>query len=114
MNPFRQYTAQSVLVVLQSALIIGGSLTTASLMKLRGYPDPRQFWHPLTLFVREWGFLLILIPGLWVCWTIWCEHQREYSFSKRSTIGTGLLLLALLAFFFFMSFMLACGVSKSI
>ncbi len=113
-NPIREFVIQSVFAVLHSALIIGGSITTAALMKARGYPDPNQFWHPWALFVRNWGFLLILISGVWVVGTIWLERNRSSDFSSRWTIVTGLLVFAGLVWLMTLSVLLGSGAGKLI
>ena len=109
MNPVREFMYQAILAVLQSALIVGGSLSTAALMKACGYPDAHQFWHPLALFVRHWGFLLLSIPLIWAGATMWLERSRVTEFSIRSTVATGLLVLAELGFLMFFSALLASG-----
>jgi hypothetical protein len=109
MNPVREYATQSVFAVLQSALIIGGSMSTATLMKARGFPDPTQFWHPLALFVRNWGFLLILFPGIWVIATIWLERNRSAYFSTRWTLVSGLIVLAAFCCLMLVSILLGSG-----
>jgi peptidoglycan biosynthesis protein MviN/MurJ (putative lipid II flippase) len=108
-NPIREYMTQSVFAVLQSALIVSGSVLTAALMRARGYPDPGQFWHPLALFVRNWGFLLISIPGAWVIGTIWLERHRGSDFTTRWTVVTGLLVLGGLAWLMVISVLLGSG-----
>jgi len=108
-NPIREYMTQSVFAVLQSVLIVSGSLMTAGLMKARGYPDPGQFWHPLALFVRNWGFLLISVPGAWVVGTVWLERRPGSDFTTRWTIVTGLLVLAGLAWLMVISVLLGSG-----
>jgi hypothetical protein len=92
-NSIHEFMTQSIFAVLQSALIIGGSLTTGVLMKARGFADPNQFGHPWAVFVRNWAFLLILIPGAWVVATIWLERNRGSDFSTRWTVVTGLLVV---------------------
>ena len=58
----------------------------------------------LTLwFVRNWGFLLILISLLWAVWTISLERSRSDEFSKRNTVITGLILFGGLAGFLFLT-----------
>ena len=108
-NPISEFAAQSVFAVLQSALIVGGSLTTAALMKARGFPDSSQFWHPFALFVRSWGFLLILIPGIWVVGTIWLERSRSLDFTTRWTVISGLLVSAGLVLLMAISVLLGSG-----
>ena len=114
MNPLREYSIQSVFAVLDSTLIIGGSLMTAALMKARGFPDSNQFCHPLALFVREWGFLFILIPGLWVAGTVWLESNPRFDFTSRWTMVTGVLVFVGLAWLMFVSVILGSGAGRII
>ena len=109
MNHLREHSIQSVFVALDAALIIGGSLMTAALMKARGFPDPDQFWHPFALFVRGWGFFLILIPALWVGGSLWLERNPRFDFTSRWTIVTGILVFAGLAWLMFVAVMLGSG-----
>ena len=101
MKRYGEYTVQGILACLQSLVIIGGCLFTAVALKVRGYPD--KFTElPLWLaFVRNWGFLLILIPLAWVCSTIWLERNRSDEFSKRWTIVTGIVVAVALGIFLF-------------
>ena len=108
----REHTIQTVFAVLGSTLIVGGSLMTAKLMKARGFPDPDQFWHPFALFVRNWGFFLILIPGAWVAWSIWLEDNPRIHFTRRWTLVTGMLLLAGLAWLMFVAVILGSGAGR--
>jgi len=100
MTIVREYALQSIFAVLHSAVIVGGSMFTATIMKVRGYaPENAADWHWQLVFVRNWGFTLILIPAAWVIATLWLErHQAEW-FSKRWTIVSGIVLLCGLAFF---------------
>lgn len=108
-HPLREHSIQATFAALDSALIIGGSLLTAALMKARGFPDPNQFWHPFALFVREWGFLLILIPGLWVGASVWLESHPRIDFTSRWTIFTGVLVFAGLVWLMLVAVMLGSG-----
>lgn len=87
---------------------------TAALMKARGFPDSNQFWHPLALFVREWGFLFILIPGLWVAGTVWLESNPRFDFTSRWTMVTGVLVFVGLAWLMFVSVILGSGAGRII
>lgn len=113
-SPLREHSIQSVFAALDSMLIIGGSLMTAALMKARGFPDPNQFWHPFALFVRGWGFLLILIPGIWVVWSVWSESNPRFDFTRRWTIVTGLIVFAGLAWMMFAAVVLGSGAGRVI
>ena len=95
----REYALQSIFFLVHSMVVMGGSMFTATVLKVRGYPEARAEWPWLPVFVRNWGFFLILIPAAWVLATIWLERHRPDWFTKRDTILTGVLLLAGLAYF---------------
>lgn len=96
----RDYALQSILAATQSAVIVGGSMFTATIMKVRGYDaETAANWHWQLVFVRNWGFTLILIPAAWVFATLWLERHREAWFSKRWTLVSGVVLLCGLFFF---------------
>lgn len=96
-NSLREASIQTVFASLDGLLIMIGSLTTAVVMKANGFPGPGKVWHPLSLFVRDWGFLLILIPGLWAVGSVWMEKHPRFPFTRRWTMVTGILLSAGLA-----------------
>lgn len=93
-----QYRTQTILATFQVGTILVGSIGIGAILKGMGLSDIREiFW--LVIFVHNWGFILILIPVMWVLTTIWLElHQSWYS--KRLTLVTGLLLLGSLVWFF--------------
>ena len=104
-----QYTAQTILALFQSLLVVSGSLATAFVLKTRGYPDVPLSWHPFPVLVRSWGFSLLLIPWLWAVATVWMEAHPAGNFSRRWTMSSGVLVLVGLLFLFFVSLVLASG-----
>jgi hypothetical protein len=74
-------------------------MVTATTLKAMGLEET-QLHHEFTLhFVKNWGFTLILVPLAWTLATIMLE-RRSRSFSKRYTIGSGMvLLIGMVAFF---------------
>ena len=57
----------SLIIATQSVFIIGGSLVVGGLLKFHGYPDaPNVNFHPLAVFIRNWGLLGLIIPLSWV------------------------------------------------
>jgi hypothetical protein len=84
----RDNAMQSIFAAAQSVVIVAGSLLTAATPRMRGGEGP---WLPV--FVRDWGFLLLLVPAVWVVGTIWLERHRSDWFTKRWTILSGLLVL---------------------
>ena len=92
----REYAMQSIFAAAQSVVIVAGSMFTATVLKVRGFPEARSEWPMLAVFVREWGFTLMLIPAAWVLGTIWLERHRADWFTKRWTILSGVILVAAL------------------
>lgn len=93
-----QHRMQTVLALFQVGTIWIGSMGVGAVLKIMGFSDSQEMC-PLVMFVRNWGFVLMLIPIAWVWVTLRLElHQPWYS--KRLTLVTGLLLLASLAWFF--------------
>lgn len=101
MSSIREYTPQSVLASLQSVVVIAGSMFTGAALKLMGYPEARVHWPTASVFVRNWGLLLVLIPAAWVVGSIWLERNRADWFSKRWTIVSGVLVLFCLTYFLY-------------
>jgi hypothetical protein len=89
----RDYAMQSIFAAAQSVAIVAGSLLTAATPRMRGSGSGGPW---LAVFVRDWGFLLLLIPAAWVFVTLWLERHRSDWFTKRWTILSGVLLLAAL------------------
>jgi len=97
MHFYENHRLQTIFVALQALVIMAGSLVTGAAMKVMGYDDALgQDWSPFLRFIRNWGFLLILIPLAWTVLTISLE-QRAYWYSKRWTFGSGLVVLLGLA-----------------
>ena len=103
MSIWREYRIQSVFVAVHATLIVGGWMATATMMRIAGYPDEGLVWRPLSLLVRNWGFLLILLPGIWAVGSIWLETHPADMFSKRWTIVTGVVLFGVLAWMLFVA-----------
>jgi hypothetical protein len=93
-----QHRTQTILALFQVGTILVGSIGIGAILKAMGFSDIQEMsW--LVIFVRNWGFILVLIPVVWVLMTIWMElHQSWYS--KRLTLVSGLLLLGSLVWFF--------------
>jgi hypothetical protein len=84
----RDNAMQSIFAAAQSVVIVAGSLLTAATPGMRSAEGP---W--LAVLVRDWGFLLLLIPAAWVFATLWLERHRSDWFTKRWTILSGFLVL---------------------
>lgn len=93
---------QSILMLVQASVVIGGSLLTRVVLKTFGYPQvvARNWGFPV--FVRDWALLLLLIPVGWCFTTLWAEEKTDW-WSQRATIISGIMLLGVLAFMIFLS-----------
>ena len=103
MSVLREHGTQSVLTVLQATVVVAGSMCTATILKALGYPESHDMWPSLSVFVRNWGFLFLIIPASWAITTLWLERHQSSWFSKRWTLITGIIVLAALSFLFVVS-----------
>jgi hypothetical protein len=111
MRALQQYRIQTIFALLQSGVILGGSLLTGAIMKSMELAAQMEE-TPITLrFIRDWGFLLILVPLAWIALTIRLERVCDWH-TKRWTFISGLCLLAALAWF--MALMIARAGSTTI
>lgn len=78
--------------------IMVGSIGIGLILKGFGYSD-EQAMSGIVIFVRNWGFVLTLIPFFWVLFTIWMELHYCWH-SKRVTFVSGILLWAALIWFY--------------
>lgn len=93
-----EYRLQTMFALLQSGVILFGSLLTGVILKGMGYPDKFQEIAFSLWFVRNWGFLLILIPLAWAAGSIWMEKNQAW-FTKRWSLVSGLSLFVGLIYF---------------
>ena len=100
MLDFNSYRIQTILGLIQAGIIVFGSLLTGVMLKAVGYPDRFQQLPFKLLFVRNWGFLLIVIPLIWAIGTIWTERNQHWH-TKRWTMASGLCLAAWLVHWMF-------------
>ncbi len=62
------YRAISVIALIQSGVVVGGTLFVATMLKAHGYGGggvPAAFFRSTALFVRHSGFTLLLLPVAW-------------------------------------------------
>ncbi len=89
------------LALLQVMVVLIGTFVTRVAFMGNGYPDRDADWNRFSLLLRGYGFVLLLVPLVWTCTVMWLEHRSAGSWTRRWTILSGCLLLALLAFLFF-------------
>jgi hypothetical protein len=57
----------TIALLIQSVVILGGTLVTIGMLKFSGYPDADHvIWNPVAEGVRNWGWLAIMIPRIWL------------------------------------------------
>ena len=61
--------------------------------------DLSRYWLPL--LVRHHGYLLLAVPLVWTGLVLWLEHRPGEAWSRRWTMASGLVLLAVLAGFLY-------------
>jgi hypothetical protein len=93
---FNRYRPQGILTLLQTGVILAGSLSTRALLKAQGYPRIYLGHWEFSIFVRDWALLFVLIPVMWCFGSIKFEENSS-TWSQRTTFITGVVLLLLLA-----------------
>ena len=100
----QEHKFQSVIAAFQCAVVILGIISATLMLKAAGFPESRQSWPGLPVFVRNWGLVYLLVPIVWVFVTVYLERKDDIEFGKRGVVISGLLvLLALFIFFFWVS-----------
>jgi hypothetical protein len=98
MRYVEQHRTQTILALFHVGTILVGSIAIGLILKAFGYTDGQEMsW--IVVFVRNWGFVLTLIPVFWVLSTIWMELHHSWH-SRRVTLVSGVLLWAALIWFF--------------
>ncbi|MGC3990227.1 MAG: hypothetical protein QM796_11205 [Chthoniobacteraceae bacterium] len=62
------YRAISIIALIQAGVVVGGTLFVAAMLKAHGYGGgtvPDTFFRSDALFVRHFGFTLLLLPVAW-------------------------------------------------
>jgi len=100
MNRLSEYSSQTVIAAMQTVVVVGGTLATATMLKIAGYPESEKMWPQASVFARDSGFLFLLVPVLWVLASVTFERRYPDWFSKRWTVASGfIVLLALMLYF---------------
>lgn len=91
-----------------SGVIVFGTLFTAVSMKFFGYPNNPAVahWNPLSVFVRNYGASLLLIPVAWAL----CFAHYPIADSKRAKVGILGIVLIILAMLFFAFTTVGCAI----
>lgn len=94
-----EYRPQTILGTVQVLIVLAGNGFVRSAVKgLENvlvpdlYPDPLRFLRPLGAY----GCVLVIVPIAWVVLSILAERSKLWWASKRATILSGLVVLAVL------------------
>jgi len=86
------YNAFNLILLIQFLAIVIGTLLTSAILKVNGYPDIEiMMWNPVSVFIRNWGWIAIFIPGI-----VYCALYRYASFKAESLEERSYIILALL------------------
>ena len=91
------------IALIQVLVVIIGVFMTRLAFTFGGYPDSDKDWNSLSLFIRNYGFLILLLPVAWTTVVVFLENRGSGHWSRPWTIGTGLFVLFALAALFLWS-----------
>ena len=79
----RSYSSTSIILLVQFFAVFAGTLITTAMLKGYGYPNAEHMhWNPVAVFIRNWGWLGLLIPVIWFCIALKTFRARgEYELS---------------------------------
>jgi len=86
----------SRMALLQSLVIVIGVFTTGIVLKLHMYPESSLDWNPASVAVRNYGYLLLLVPAAWAVACVVLERCRTNLWSPTRTLISGIVIITLL------------------
>ena len=86
----------TILALVQLAIVFLGYVSLVGAMKLRGYPNEFFVWPPFTVFLRQHGLWMLLLPISFVAWSLFSEAARPSRNSEGRTLIVGVLIAVLL------------------
>lgn len=87
----------SRLALLQCLVVVIGVLTTCGLLKLNaGVLDSEIRWNPVAVAIRNYGFLLLLVPAVWAAASFALERSAVHRWCPAWTVVSGLMVISLL------------------
>ena len=98
----REYTTQFIFIALHSVIIIYTVLITATNLKINGYPEEAWFADPFSLYVRHYGMTLLVVPALWLVFTIWIDNEG-WEHSRKIVVVSGFGIIVILVMIGFAS-----------
>ena len=94
----REHAIETVFVFLQAMVILAGSGLVALSIKIYGESYGSRPLPFFSMFVRDWGFLFLVVPAVWALGCVWLERDERFAIGQRSVVVTGILVLIGLAF----------------
>jgi hypothetical protein len=90
-------SAISRIAMLQCLIVVIGVLTTCGTLKLNAYdPEAAIRWNPLAVAVRNFGYLLLMVPAFWTAACIVLERRASNHWNRTWSIASGALFISLL------------------
>jgi cell division protein FtsW (lipid II flippase) len=89
----------SIFAAMQVLVVVFGFFWNRIQLKALNYPnDPLREWNPRALWLREYGWVLLIIP---VVWTLWAALRRKDSTALPMPVMiSGIVLLAVMLLLF--------------
>lgn len=87
--------AISVIALIQTVVIVGGTLVVAGMMKAYGYgrEDLPYTFSQSAIFIRQHGFVLLLIPSIWALAAIYIVRSTWRPWLPSAIIWIGISLV---------------------
>ncbi len=90
------YRFATIIALIQAGVVVAGTLFVAAMLRLYGYGGDQvsaNVFDPTAVFVRNYGFTLLLIPAGWACFATFAINREYPSWVQRLILGVGLLLI---------------------
>jgi len=87
-------TPISRIALVQTLFILIGVLMTVAHLKLYSFTDGQLDWNPIAIAVRNYGFLLLIIPTIWALTCTLLERNNTNRWSPFMTAVSGFVLIA--------------------
>jgi hypothetical protein len=84
----------TIIGLFQVLTVFVGMLAVRIVLKMNGYPDDDTLrWNPSSLFLRDWGSILLLIPVGWTILTLRAEKVSQPAVPPWLLYAVGVLVL---------------------
>ena len=91
----------TIIGLVQAGLVVLFWGVTSFHLKAMGYPEfgLGLRWNPCSLFIRNWAFVLFLVPVFWVLGSLLAIHSDRWAFRMEWIILAGIAITAALTLF---------------